>query len=164
LLKLAATGADRQIIQRSVAAVAAQCTAAVFAVLLKHYGRVADAIAWAEQEEEEAADPLLLRLWRKAAEIKIDIRTEQGVSAAKRQRSMSRRRRGMQAHHASYDLTRADSIVLLVSVCGCGCVQSANEQRTSVRAPAGLSAALSCVLRVRVCLCAFACFRVLLRV
>lgn len=79
LKKLAATGVDRQIIQRSVAAAAAQCTSSLFAVLLKHYGRVADALACAESEDRPV-DPFLARLWRKASEIKMDIRTEQSAT------------------------------------------------------------------------------------
>ena len=79
LKRLAATGADRQIIQRSVAAAAAQCTSSLFAVLLKHYGRVSDALACAESDERPL-DPFLVRLWRKASEIKMDIRTEQSAT------------------------------------------------------------------------------------
>ena len=75
LQKLKKANVDRQMVQRSIARPAQSVAQCVFAVLLKQTHRVEDAIACAEREDQRL-DANIVKLYKKAVEIKLDVRAQ----------------------------------------------------------------------------------------
>ena len=73
--KLKKANVDRQIVQRSIAASAQSISQAVFALLLKQTDRVEAAIVCGDRADQRL-DGGIVKLWRKAVEIKLDIRSQ----------------------------------------------------------------------------------------
>ena len=72
--KLKKANVDRSVVQKSIAATAQSVVNGIFAVLLKHTDRVDDAIVCAERNDTRL-DQNIVRLYKRACEIKLDIRT-----------------------------------------------------------------------------------------